>query len=306
MQFIHTSFGCPVFALHNSLASNKSLPRWDPRTRIGLNLGPSPMHARNVHLVLSLTTGLVSEQFHCCFENFFETCKFGVADGGISSTWQQLAGFSHPNGEPVLHTGDGLLGRVNSNVRVAPQVTEEPESFSLPDISDAGSVTSQFYEDSSVNFSDTPPPVTCQSSHTQRQASQQPNQPPPAQRNRGTPRNCPANISPPDLSTPDGGTRTPGRVRTMTCAMADSIDQRSFFGSLGMHYKSARATTACNSDGQTNEDLKHEEHLSLQDRMSHPIAFHAEMMGDDIMYLCTGFRQNVLSINKWIHKWIHI
>jgi hypothetical protein len=46
---------------------------------------------------------------------------------------------------------------------------------------------------------------------------------------------------------------------------------------------SARATTACNSDGQTDEDLKHEEYLSLQDHMSHPIAFHAEMVGD-IMY----------------------
>jgi hypothetical protein len=88
MRFLHT-FGCPVFALHNSLASNKSLPQWDdPRACIGLNLDPSPTHARNVHLVLSLTTGLVSLQFHCCFDNFFETCKFGVADGGISSTWQ--------------------------------------------------------------------------------------------------------------------------------------------------------------------------------------------------------------------------
>jgi hypothetical protein len=176
--------------------------------------------------------------------------------------------------------GDSLLGQVNSNVCITPQVTEEPKSFSLPDISDASSVTSQFYEDGSVSFSDTPPPVTYQSSHTRRQASQQPNQPPPAQRNCATPRSRPANISPPGPSTPDAGTRSRGRVRTMTCAMADSIDQRSFFGSLGMHYMSARATTACDSDGQTNEDLKHKEHLSLQDRMSHPITFHAEMMGD--------------------------
>ncbi len=80
------------------------------------------------------------------------------------------------------------------------------------------------------------------------------------------------------------GTSSCGCVRTMTRAMADSIDQRSFFGSSGMHYMSAHATTACNSNGQTYEDLQHDEHLSIQDRMSHPIAFHAEMMGD-IMYL---------------------
>ncbi len=127
------------------------------------------------------------------------------------------------------------MGRVDSNMRVTPQVTEEPESFSLPDISDAGSVTSQFYEDGSVNFSDTPPPVTRQSSHTRRKASQQPNQPPPAQRNRRTTRNRPANISPPGPSTPHAGTSSRGRVRTMTRTMADSIDQRSFL-SLGMHY----------------------------------------------------------------------
>ncbi len=244
----------------------------------------SARFSQDVEPVLSLTTGLVSPQFHCRFDDFFETCKFGVADGGISSTWQQLVGFSRANREPVLHTGDGLLGQMNSNVCITPQVTEEPESFSLPDISDAGSVTSQFYEDGSVNFSDTSPPVTHQSSHTRCQASQLPNQPPPAQRNRRMPRNRPANILPPGPSTPDAGTSSRGHVCTMTRAMADSIDQRSFFGSSGMHYMSARATTACNSDGKTNEDLKHKEHLSLQDHMSHPIAFHAEMMGD-IMYL---------------------
>jgi hypothetical protein len=185
------------------------------------------------------------------------------------------------------------LGRMDSHVHAAPQVKAEQESFSLPEILDAGSVTSQFYEDGSVNFSDTPPSVTCQSSHAQRhtsdmtcQASQQPDQPPPAQRNRGTPRNRPANTLPPSTSTstPDAGTSSRGCVCTMTCTMADSIDQRSFFGSSGMHYMSAYATTACNSDGQTYEDLQHDEHLSLQDCMSHPIAFHAKMIGD-IMYL---------------------
>ncbi len=109
MRFLHT-FGCPVFALHNSLALNTSLPRWDPRACIGLNLVPSPTHAHNVHLALSLTTGLVLPQFHCRFDNFFKTCKYGVTDGGLSSTWQRLAGFNRTNGKPVLPTGDGLLG----------------------------------------------------------------------------------------------------------------------------------------------------------------------------------------------------
>ncbi len=59
MKHVHT-FTCPVFALQNALASGKSLPRWSPRTRLGLKLGPSPTNARNVYLVLNLMTGCVS------------------------------------------------------------------------------------------------------------------------------------------------------------------------------------------------------------------------------------------------------
>ncbi len=67
--------------------------------------------------------------------------------------------------------------------------------------------------------------------------------------------------------------------------MAESIDQCSFFGSSGMHYMPACATaTTSDDDGQTMEDRQHDAHLSLQDCMSNPIAFHAEIMGD-IMYL---------------------
>jgi hypothetical protein len=36
--------------------------------------------------------------------------------------------------------------------------------------------------------------------------------------------------------------------------------------------------------GDTDEDLFHNAHLQLQERMRNPIAFHAKMMGD-IMYL---------------------
>ncbi len=61
MKHVHT-FACPVFALQNALASGKLLPRWSPHTRLGLNLGPSPTHARNVYLVLKLMTGCVSSQ----------------------------------------------------------------------------------------------------------------------------------------------------------------------------------------------------------------------------------------------------
>ncbi|KAL7516768.1 LOW QUALITY PROTEIN: hypothetical protein ACHAWF_000080, partial [Thalassiosira exigua] len=42
----------------SKLTSGKSIKRWDSRAQLGLNLGQSPSHARNISLVLSLTMGL--------------------------------------------------------------------------------------------------------------------------------------------------------------------------------------------------------------------------------------------------------
>ncbi len=41
---------------------------------------------------------------------------------------------------------------------------------------------------------------------------------------------------------------------------------------------------------QMDEDHYHDEHLALQEGMRHPIAFHAEMVGD-IMYLNQALQQ---------------
>ncbi len=63
----------------------------------------------------------------------------------------------------------------------------------------------------------------------------------------------------------------------MSRTMADSIAQKDFYGPSGMHYMSAYATAGRNSrqtfgddDGQTYKYFLHDEHLALQDRMSHP------------------------------------
>jgi len=91
MKHVHT-FGCPVFVLQNALASGKFLPRWSPHTHLGLNLGLSPTHARNVYLVLNLITRCVSPQYHCRFDDFFETTRHGGPDVSGTISWQQLAG----------------------------------------------------------------------------------------------------------------------------------------------------------------------------------------------------------------------
>jgi hypothetical protein len=91
MKHVHT-FGCPVFALQNALASGNQLPRWSPCACLGINLGPSPMHARNVCLVLNLITWCVSPQYHCRFDDFFEMTQLGRPDVSGTIFWQQLTG----------------------------------------------------------------------------------------------------------------------------------------------------------------------------------------------------------------------
>ncbi len=48
-----------------------------------------------------------------------------------------------------------------------------------------------------------------------------------------------------------------------------------------MHYMANLSTTAFD---ETPEDLFHDYHFDLQERMQNPIAFHAERMGDIIYY----------------------
>ncbi len=91
-------------------------------------------------------------------------------------------------------------------------------------------------------------------------------------------------IVPPVTPSPHTGTSSRGRVHNMTQTMAESVDQRNFFETSKMHYMAHNATTAHNNDSQTVEDRQHDAHVDLQYYMNHPIAFHAEMMGD-IMYL---------------------
>jgi hypothetical protein len=79
----HHAFGCPVFALENDLAAGSSILHWLPRTRLGINLGSSPSHTRNIYLVLNLHTGCVSLQYHCQFDDFFETVRHGGPDVSV-------------------------------------------------------------------------------------------------------------------------------------------------------------------------------------------------------------------------------
>ena len=112
MKNFHT-FGCPVFALDNRLQAQKPVSSWHPRARLGINLGPSPRHARNVTMVLNMTTGCVSPQFHIQHDEFFETVN--RQQPTPPAQWITLAGFTgsranqYPAAQPRTRTPSNLI-----------------------------------------------------------------------------------------------------------------------------------------------------------------------------------------------------
>jgi Reverse transcriptase (RNA-dependent DNA polymerase). len=71
-QLFHP-FGCPVLVLKTALQNGQSLPKFDPRCRMGVYLGHSSEHVSNVALVLNPKTGIISNQYHLVFDDKFET-----------------------------------------------------------------------------------------------------------------------------------------------------------------------------------------------------------------------------------------
>ena len=69
--------------------------------------------------------------------------------------------------------------------------------------------------------------------------------------------------------------------------MIDSATSQAWGGGSKSYYMAALATI----DDNDLFSQRHDEHLGLQDRMRHPIAFHAEMVGD-IMYFHQAMRQH--------------
>ncbi len=88
-------FGCPTYVLKKELQDKKKMRKWTDRTRVGINLGYSSRHAHNVSLILNLQTGLVSPQYHCSYDDLFETTTGTQVRSIPISQWQFKAGFTN-------------------------------------------------------------------------------------------------------------------------------------------------------------------------------------------------------------------
>lgn len=76
------------------------------------------MHAQSVALVLSLTTGLVSPQFHVAFDDHFETVQDGE---NVTSEWMTKAHFGsaprpHKTKRSLKQKVQGVLATANQKI----------------------------------------------------------------------------------------------------------------------------------------------------------------------------------------------
>ena len=104
-KYLHV-FGCPVYVLKGKLQSGGQIPKWDDRARQGIYLGHSRQHAASVSLILNPKTGYVSPQFHCVYDDAFDSIK---SDADFSTVWATKAGLmSEPEDQDYRNQVDDL------------------------------------------------------------------------------------------------------------------------------------------------------------------------------------------------------
>jgi Reverse transcriptase (RNA-dependent DNA polymerase)/GAG-pre-integrase domain len=159
-------FGCPVYILDGRLQVDGHITKWASRARLAIYLGHSSQHSQTVALVLSMTTGLVSPQFHVRFDDSFETIRHDRHQP--KSNWQSACGFERP----VL-TKDkydelqevGCIPRTeHSEIHetIQPEIEDIGSSNPTDDITDTG-VPSEGVDDTNESAIHPPEPPTTRS-----------------------------------------------------------------------------------------------------------------------------------------------
>ena len=163
-------FGCPVYILESKLQSNpKGIPKWDPRARLGIYLGHSPVHAGSVALVLNPASGHVSPQYHVVFDDKFSTVPH-MRDSSIPPNWEDLVtNSSYCSTDEAYTLTDTWLCQQNSNddnllpvdsQPILPPASADasaPSSEGAPALSSEGACVPSS-EGAAIDFS--PPPIT--------------------------------------------------------------------------------------------------------------------------------------------------
>ena len=82
-------WGCPAYVLDARAQVGQSIPKWNPKSRLGIYVGRSKNHAGNVALILNPRTLHVSPQFHVVFDDNFATVKY-LQGNEVPPMWKEL------------------------------------------------------------------------------------------------------------------------------------------------------------------------------------------------------------------------
>ena len=132
------TFGCPVFVLDQKMQAGQKLPKWQLRARMGINLGVSNQHARNVALVLNLKTGHVSPQFHVKFDPKFEAVRASLGNqkphlsgrSNVDSSQEQKSANQRRLAPKRAKKTWSLRGRKNGNQRQSKTISMKAQDQS--------------------------------------------------------------------------------------------------------------------------------------------------------------------------------
>jgi hypothetical protein len=252
------AFGCPVYALDSTLASGKSLPHWNHRARLGINLGFSPRHARTVSLILNTQTGTVSPQFHIKHDDFFDT----VNQNDPTVLWKQVAGLSSPSTSPTPAPLPSAPPTPTSSkgeqLHISPSQAQAQSGADAPPVTETRQPQSEPLEQPQAV--EEQPPLADEQSPIDMGPSFITDDP----TGDDTTMNQP----------PTQGARRSSRRRTPSTKYRESVEM----GAL-------RAFPAHLARDEAYYDALHEDEYTLQREMDDPIAFLAATKGDpDTMY----------------------
>ena len=90
-------WGVPVYVLDPTLQDGFKIPKFNPKARKGIYLGPSALHASSVGMILNPKTNRISPQFHCIHDDHFETVSFSpeMPQKKMNELWDEMAFEGH-------------------------------------------------------------------------------------------------------------------------------------------------------------------------------------------------------------------
>jgi hypothetical protein len=83
-------WGFPVYVMDPQMQQGRKLPRWQPSSRRGVNLGLSLQHSSEVPLVFNLQAGSIDTQYHVVFYHQFTTVYSIDREMDPPSYWEDM------------------------------------------------------------------------------------------------------------------------------------------------------------------------------------------------------------------------